>query len=104
VEGKNIVLEQRFDDDKEQQLPALAADLVRLRVDIIVAAATPAVMAANQVTAAIPIIIVHSADPVALGLVSSLARPGGNVTRLSSSSPDYSGKQLELLRLMNELL
>ena len=78
VEGKNIVLEQRFDDDKEQQLPALAADLVRLRVDIIVAAATSAVMTAKQVTAAIPTIIVHSADPVALGLVSSLARPGGN--------------------------
>jgi putative ABC transport system substrate-binding protein len=98
VEGKNIALEQRFDDDREERLPALAADLVRLRVDIIVAAATPAVKAAKQATAAIPIIIVHSADPVALGLVNSLARPGGNVTGLSSASPDYSGKQLELLK------
>jgi len=98
VEGKNIALEQRFDDDREERLPALAADLIRLRVDIIVAAATPAVKAAKQATATIPIIIVHSADPVALGLVASLARPGGNVTGLSSASPDYSGKQLELLK------
>jgi putative ABC transport system substrate-binding protein len=98
VEGKNIVLEQRFDEDREERLPALAAELVRLRVDVIVAAATPAVKAAKQATATIPIIIVHSADPVALGLVTSLARPGGNVTGLSSASPDYSGKQLELLK------
>jgi putative tryptophan/tyrosine transport system substrate-binding protein len=98
VEGKNIALEQRFDDDREERLPELAADLVRLRVDVIVAAATPAVMAAKQATATIPIIIVHSADPAALGLVTSLPRPGGNVTGLSSASPDYSGKQLELLK------
>jgi putative ABC transport system substrate-binding protein len=98
VEGKNIALEQRFDEDREERLPALAADLARLRVDIIVAAATPAVMAAKQATATIPIIIVHSADPVALGLVASFARPGGNITGLSSASPDYSGKQLELLK------
>jgi putative ABC transport system substrate-binding protein len=98
VEGKNIALVQRFDDDREERLPALAAELVRLQVDVIVAAATPAVIAAKQATATIPIIIVHSADPVALGLVTSLARPGGNVTGLSSSSPDYSGKQLELLK------
>jgi putative ABC transport system substrate-binding protein len=98
VEGKNIALEQRFDEDDEERLSALAAELVRLRVDVIVAAATPAVKAAKQATATIPIIIVHSADPVGLGLVASLARPGGNVTGLSSSSPDYSGKQLELLK------
>jgi ABC-type uncharacterized transport system substrate-binding protein len=73
-------------------------DLVRLRVDVIIAAATPAVKVAKQETATIPIIIVHSADPVRLGLVTSLARPGGNVTGLTSSSPDYSGKQLELLK------
>jgi putative ABC transport system substrate-binding protein len=98
VEGKNIALEQRFDEDREERLSALAAELVRLRVDIIVAAATPAVMAAKQATTNIPIIFVHSADPVALGLVASRARPGGNVTGLSSASPDYSGKQLELLK------
>src|SRR5918994_4573939 len=83
VEGKNIALEQRFDEDREERLSALAAELVRLRVDIIVAAATPAVMAAKQATTNIPIIFVHSADPVALGLVASRARPGGNVTGLS---------------------
>jgi putative ABC transport system substrate-binding protein len=98
VDGKNLFLEQRFDNDREERLPALAADLVRLGVDVIVAAATPAVIAAKQNTATIPIIIVHSADPAALGLVASLARPGGNVTGLSSASPDYSGKQLELLK------
>jgi putative tryptophan/tyrosine transport system substrate-binding protein len=98
VEGKNIALEQRFDDDREERLPALAAELVRLRVDVIVAAATPAIKAAKQATATIPIIFVHSADPVALGLVTSFARPGGNITGLSSASPDYSGKQLELLK------
>jgi putative ABC transport system substrate-binding protein len=98
VEGKNIALEQRFDDDREERLPALAAELVHLRVDIIVAAATPAIIAAKQATATIPIIFVHSADPVALGLTTSLPRPGGNVTGLSSASPDYSGKQLELLK------
>jgi putative ABC transport system substrate-binding protein len=98
VEGKNIALEQRFDEDREERLAALAAELVRLRVDVIVAAATPAVKAAKQATATIPIIIVHSADPVALGLVASFARPGGNITGLSSASPDYSGKQLELLK------
>ena len=98
VEGKNIALEQRFDEDREERLPALAAELVRLRADVIVAAATPAVIAAKQATATIPIIIVHSADPAALGLVTSLARPGGNITGLSSASPDYSGKQLELLK------
>jgi putative ABC transport system substrate-binding protein len=98
VEGKNIALEQRFDEDKEERLLMLANDLVRLHVDVIVAAATPAVKAAKQATTTIPIIIVHSADPVALGLVASLARPGGNVTGLSSASPDYSGKELELLK------
>lgn len=98
VEGKSIVLEHRFDEDREDRLPALAADLLRRRIHIIVAAATPAVIAAQQATMTVPIVFVHSADPVALGLVASLARPGGNVTGLSSASPDYSGKQLELLK------
>ena len=97
-EGKNIALVPRFDEDREERLPSLAADLIRLRVDVIVAAATPAVIAAKQATATIPIVIIHSADPAALGLVNSLARPGANVTGLSSASPDYSGKQLELLK------
>ncbi len=98
VDGKNIALEARFDGDKEERLPALAADLVRLRVDVIVAAATPAVKAAQRATTTIPIIIVHSADPVGLGFATSLARPGGNITGLSSLSPELSGKRLELLK------
>jgi putative ABC transport system substrate-binding protein len=98
VEGKSISLEERFDGDREERLPALAADLVRLRVDVIVAAATPAVKAAQGATTAIPIIIVHSADPVGLGFATSLARPGGNITGLSSMSPELSGKRLELLK------
>ncbi len=98
ADGKNIILEQRFDDDREESLPVLAAELVRLRVDILVAAATPAVIAAKRATTIIPIIFVHSAAPVELGLVANLSRPGGNITGLSSASPDYSGKQLELLK------
>ena len=98
MEGKNIALEQRFDEDREERLPALAADLVRLRVDVIVAAATPAVKAAQQATTTIPIIIVHTADPVGLGFVASFALPGGNITGLSSLSPELSGKRLELLK------
>jgi ABC-type uncharacterized transport system substrate-binding protein len=98
VENKNLILVARFDDDTEERLRELALELVRLRVDIIVAAATPAVIAAKQATATIPIVFVHSADPVALGLVATLAQPGGNITGLSSASPDYSSKQLELLK------
>jgi putative ABC transport system substrate-binding protein len=98
VENKNLILVPRFDDDTEERLRHLALELVRLRVDIIVAAATPAVIAAKQATATIPIVFVHSADPVALGLVATLAQPGGNITGLSSASPDYSSKQLELLK------
>ncbi len=98
VERKTIALEQRFDEDREERLPALAADLIRLRVDIIVAAATPAVRAAQRATTTVPIVIVHSADPVGLGFVASLARPGGNITGLSSLSPELSGKRLELLK------
>jgi putative ABC transport system substrate-binding protein len=98
VEGKTIALEERFDGDKEERLPALAADLVRLQVDVIVAAATPAVKAAQQATRTVPIIIVHSADPVGLGFATSLARPSGNITGLSSMSPELSGKRLQLLK------
>jgi putative ABC transport system substrate-binding protein len=98
VEGKTIALEERFDEDREERLPALAADLVHLQVDVIVAAATPAVKAAQRVTTTIPIVIVHSADPVGLGFATSLARPSGNITGLSSMSPELSGKRLQLLK------
>jgi putative ABC transport system substrate-binding protein len=100
LEGQNLVLERRFDNGLDERLPGLADDLVQLPVDVIVAAASNAVLAAKSATPTIPIVIVHSGDPVALGLVASLARPGGNVTGLSSVSRMLSGKRLELLRAL----
>jgi putative ABC transport system substrate-binding protein len=98
VEGQNIAVEPRFADGRHERLPALAEDLVRHKVDIIVAAATPASRAARAATSQIPIVIVAVGEPVKVGLVASLARPGGNVTGLSLLTPDLSGKRLELLR------
>ena len=96
VEGKNIVIEYRFAEGKEDRLRELAAELVRLKVDIIVAAASAA--AAKDATKTIPIVFAASADPVASGIVASLARPGGNVTGLTILAPELSGKRLELLK------
>jgi putative ABC transport system substrate-binding protein len=98
VEGRSIVLEPRWAEGKHERLPALVAELVRLNVDVIVAAATPASRAAKAATATIPIVIVAVGEPVRAGLVASLARPGGNVTGLGLLTPDLSGKRLELLR------
>ena len=100
VEGKNLVIEWRFADGKVERLPALAAELVRLKVDVIVAGATPSVQAARQATTAIPIVLVAVPDPVGEGFVTSLARPGGNITGLSTIVTEVSIKQLELLRVM----
>ena len=97
VEGQNISFELRPADDKLDLLRALADELVRLKVDIIVAAATPAVTAARQATTEIPIVM-SAGDPVATGLISSLARPGGNITGLSSTAAELSAKTLELIR------
>jgi putative ABC transport system substrate-binding protein len=97
VEGQSIILEPRWAEGKHERLPDLVADLVRLNVDVIVAAATPASRAAKAATALIPIVIVAVGEPVRAGLVSSLARPGGNVTGLGLLTPDLSGKRLELL-------
>ena len=97
VEERSIALEPRWADGRPERLPGLAADLVRLKVDIIVAAATPATIAAMTATRDIPIIMVAIGDPVALGLIASLARPGGNVTGLSLLTAELSGKRLELL-------
>ena len=97
VEGRNVVIEARWAEGKIERLPELAAELVRLKVDIIVAAATPAVQAAKNATSTIPIVMVDPGDPVRTGLVTSLARPGGNVTGLSSVTPDIAAKQLQLL-------
>jgi putative ABC transport system substrate-binding protein len=98
VEGKNIVIEWRSAEGKLDRLPSLAAELVRLKVDVIVAAAPPPTRAAKTATATIPIVMAFADDPVGSGFVSSLARPGGNVTGLSSLAPEISGKQLELLK------
>jgi putative tryptophan/tyrosine transport system substrate-binding protein len=97
AEGKNIAFEFRSADGKPQRLRGLADDLVRLKVDIIVASLTPAVTAARQATTDIPIIMAAAADPVATGLISSLARPGGNITGLSNASSERYVKLLELI-------
>jgi len=98
VEGKNIVIEWRFADGKPDRLPALAAELVRLKVDVIVTAASPLTRAAKEATATIPIVMTQDTDPVGNGFVASLARPGGNITGLATLAPELSGKQLELLK------
>jgi putative ABC transport system substrate-binding protein len=98
VEGRNLVLEYRDAEGKLERLPALAADLVALKVDVIVAPNTVAALAAKQVTRTLPIVFAVAADPVTSGLVTSLARPGGNVTGLSTLVPELVGKCLELLK------
>jgi len=98
VDGQNIRVEFRSGEGKLHILPDLAADLVRLKVDLIVASETPAVQAAKQATSVIPIVMAPSGDPVGTGQVASLAKPGGNVTGLSAATAELAGKSLELLR------
>ena len=98
VEGKNIVIEYRYAEGKLERLPDLAAELVRLKVDVIVTAAGPAISAAKKASPTIPIVFATAADPVGGGYVSSLARPGGNITGLSLMATDLNGKRLELLK------
>jgi putative ABC transport system substrate-binding protein len=98
VEGKNVVFESRYADGKSERLPALAADLVQLRVDVILATNTPPVQAAKEATDRIPIVFTTVADPVGSGFVASLARPGGNITGTSVMLPDLSAKRLQLLK------
>jgi putative ABC transport system substrate-binding protein len=98
VEGKNIIIEWRSAEGKLDRLPALAADLVRLKVDVIVSAGPQVTRAAKEATSTIPIVMAQEFDPVGTGFVASLARQGGNITGLSTLSPEISGKQLELLK------
>jgi putative tryptophan/tyrosine transport system substrate-binding protein len=98
VEGQNIAIEYRFAEGRPERLPALAAELVHLKVDVIVTAAPAAPEAAQRATNTIPIVFAVVGDPVAVGLVASVARPGGNITGLSSMAPEVVGKQLELLK------
>ncbi len=97
VEGQNIVVEYRWAEGRSDRAADLAAELVRLKVDVIVAYATPAVRAAKSATKTIPIVMGGSADPVGTGFVTSLARPGGNITGVSLMMPDLAGKRLQLL-------
>jgi putative ABC transport system substrate-binding protein len=98
VEGKTFVLERRYAEGRVEQLPELARELVRRKVDVIVTTTDIAISAAKQETRTIPIVMANSTDPLGTGLVASLAHPGGNVTGLTSISPQLSGKRLELLK------
>jgi putative tryptophan/tyrosine transport system substrate-binding protein len=98
VEGKNILIEWRYAEGKVDRLPSLAAQLVHLKVDLIVTAASPPTRAAKELTSTIPIVMAFDDDPVGSGFVASLAQPGGNVTGLSSLALEIGGKQLELLK------
>jgi putative ABC transport system substrate-binding protein len=98
VDGKNVAFEYRFADNKLDRLPALADELVRLKVDVLLAFSTPTALAAKNATRTIPIVFHNVADPVAVGLVDSFARPGGNVTGFSNIAPVLAGKRLELLK------
>ena len=98
LEGKNITVEYRFAEQKNERLPDLAADLVRLKVDLIVVSSAPSALAAKKATTTIPIVMANVGDPVGAGLVASLGRPGGNVTGLASLSPELNTKRLEILK------
>ena len=98
IEGKNFTVEYRFGEQKLERMPELAADLVRLKVDLIVVAGAPAATAAKSATTTIPIVMASVGNPVGSGLVASLARPGGNVTGFSNLSPDLNTKRLEVLK------
>src|SRR5947199_4326052 len=98
VDGQNIVIEYRSAEGRAERLPDLAAELVSLKVDVIVAGGTPPPLAAKHATRTIPIVMAAAGDPVGSELVASLARPGGNVTGLSTFTPELAGKRLQLLK------
>ena len=98
VEGKNILVEYRYIEGNPDRIPSLVAELVQLKVDVLVATAPPAIREAKQASKTIPIVMVTTQDPVATGVVDSLARPGGNISGLTQLTQDLSGKRLELLK------
>ena len=98
IEGQNIAIEFRYAEEKPERLPALAAELVRLKVDVIVTGGPTATRTAKEATNTVPIVMSQDNDPVGNGFVASLARPGGNITGLATLSPELSGKRLELLK------
>ena len=98
IEGRTITIEYRWAEGREERFAEIAAELVRLKVDVIVTSGTPQILAAKQATSVIPIVFAAAGDPVGNHLVASLARPGGNVAGLSILSADLAGKRLELLR------
>ena len=100
VEGQNLVMEYRAAEGQYERFPALATELIRLQVDVLLSVNTPGALAAKDATTTIPIVMLGVGDPVGSGLVASLARPGGNVTGVTSLSPDLVGKQLEFLKEM----
>jgi putative ABC transport system substrate-binding protein len=98
TDGRNVVIEYRWAEGRSERFAEIAAEFVKLKVDLILAHNTPPVLAAKQATSTIPIVFATASDPVGTGVVTSLARPGGNVTGLSSQGPDTAGKRIELLR------
>jgi putative ABC transport system substrate-binding protein len=98
VEGQNTIIERRYAEGRAERLPDLATELVRLKVDVIVINGAPAALAAKQATATIPIVAIAVSDPVGLGLVASLSRPGGNITGLATLFPELAAKRLALLK------
>jgi putative ABC transport system substrate-binding protein len=98
IEGKNIAIEYRFAEQKSERLVELAAELIRLKVDLIVVTGGPPALVAKKATTTIPIVMVTPGDPVGAGLIANLARPGGNVTGLSSLAPELNSKRLEILK------
>src|SRR5499427_3056809 len=98
IDGRNVAIEYRWGEGRDELFAQIAAEFVRLKVDVFVTAGTPQVLAAKQATSVIPIVFAVAGDPVGTGLVASLARPGGNVTGLATLATDLAGKRLELLR------
>ena len=97
-EGRNVIIEFRWADGKYDQFPALVAELLAAKVDVIITAGTPATLAIKKATSMVPLVFIAVGDPVGTGVVPNLGRPGGNITGLSSIAPDLEGKRLELLR------